>query len=160
MSRPGCPAMPHRPLLRREVGEGFVHDQQPVATGQALGQAQQPARGRDAAVGIVGIGEDDDIAGRIALRQFSDLMHLMPGQAPAIGVFGVGKADDQDAARREQPGQQADQCLRPGGRDQRAGLGRAVIVPRGYGEAMGGIVIGQTVPYLGRERRYGIGPGD
>ncbi len=94
--------------LRREVGKSLVHDEQAAAGAKLAGESGEPL-GRDrAAIGIVGIDEDDDRGAGGQVVDCREGGHVAAGGAPGLRVAAVGRRGQRDAAGRRHERQQAD----------------------------------------------------
>ena len=125
--------------LRREVGEGLIHDQQAAPRSEVAGERGETL-GRDrAAIGIVRIDEDDDrgAGGKVSIA--ATVVTSRPAARQAFGVAAVGRRGQRDAAGRCHERQQADGDFAARRGNQRHVAGKAV------GAAGGGEKRGQPV---------------
>ena len=111
-----------------EIGEGFVDDQHASAPVEPLVQREKIGAARDAAVGIVGIDDDRDVA---VLERFErpGLLCSRACGGEGLGVPAVGRSQHADGAVRREPRQRLDQRLRARAGDD--GLRRGAVPARG-----------------------------
>ena len=114
---------------RADIHERFVDHEHAAARAQFFGKRDQSVRGVEPAVGIVGVGDDNEV-GIAGIADLAHGFHAMSGERRGAGKLGIGRFQDGGAAGPHQSGDKGQQNLRARRRHD-MGRGRSAIGARG-----------------------------